>query len=373
MADDIGTVRASCLCGNIRYNIDLPRADYPLRAGFCHCNSCRHVSGTLCMTMVFPPKRFQPSAHLLNQMHSFQFSERCTQYSCTTCGSKMLERQGSHDLVDSQVTWGIMSGTLEKADGVFEVKYHCWIEDTLDGGFSDFFQPTKGDHPERWLRGEGQSEKSPLFWQSPTFLNAQPPPQDRLHAHCKCGGVSFYIARPSTQSALGKAPWPDVLIPFHSMAPKPQDGAWWLAAGGTKFLAGVCSCDSCRLACGVEWVEWAFVPVSDITLDADGRTSFSREFGKLKRYESSPGVRRYFCGGCAATIFWDGDERPDVIDVGVGLLDAAEGARAESWLQWRSQRISFREDAIPRAESLILAAENGMKQYGHKYQGIPFK
>jgi hypothetical protein len=39
-------------------------------------------------------------------------------------------------------------------------------------------------------------------------------------------------------------------------------------------------------------------------------------------------------------------ERPNVIDVAVGLLNAPSGARAEDWLSWRKREPSFGEDAV---------------------------
>ncbi|CAJ2503617.1 Uu.00g110110.m01.CDS01 [Anthostomella pinea] len=54
-------------------------------------------------------------------------------------------------------------------------------------------------------------------------------------------------------------------------------------------------------------------------------------------YRSSSGVVREFCDRCGATVFWHDGDRPELIDVSVGLLDAAEGARAESWLELEGQ------------------------------------
>ena len=79
-------------------------------------------------------------------------------------------------------------------------------------------------------------------------------------------------------------------------------------------------------------MEWAFIPAIDITLDSAGKEPFRTDFGTLKAYRSSRGVTRYFCNTCGATIFWTGESRPQLIDVAVGILDAEEGARAESWL-----------------------------------------
>jgi hypothetical protein len=78
----------------------------------------------------------------------------------------------------------------------------------------------------------------------------------------------------------------------------------------------------------------------------------------LKEYNSSPGCYRGFCGICSATIFWRSDERPYLIDVSVGILRAPEGSRAESWLQWWTDRVSFIEAAVDHA--LACKLENGL-------------
>ncbi|KAI7513807.1 hypothetical protein KC347_g1156 [Hortaea werneckii] len=140
------------------------------------------------------------------------------------------------------------------------------------------------------------------------------------------------------------------MIPEHETVQKPPPAAWWLRGNGTRYLAGLCTCDSCRLAAGMEWVQWAFIPTATISLDPSGRNPFPSEapfrFGTLNHYRSSEQATRYFC------------------DVAVGLLDAAEGARAEDWLEWRTERVSYREDAVPRAASLIYGLEKGLKAYG---------
>ena len=118
----------------------------------------------------------------------------------------------------------------------------------------------------------------------------------------------------------------------------------------------------------MEWVNWTFVPTIDVSLDAEGKTPYSVPFGSLKGYESSPGVTRYHCGTCGASVFFTADDREGLIDVAVGLLDAPEGARAETWLDWSTKRLSFREDALPRAESLTLGVEKGLEEFGKRQQ-----
>lgn len=119
---------------------------------------------------------------------------------------------------------------------------------------------------------------------------------------------------------------------------------------------------------GFEWIEWTFIPTSDISLDRDGKVPFSREFGTLKAFRSSDSATKRFCAKCGATVFWDGDVRPGLIDVAVGLLHASEGARAESWLEWASERVSFKEDAEMRASSLVKSVETGLGDWGKNVQ-----
>jgi hypothetical protein len=155
------------------------------------------------------------------------------------------------------------------------------------------------------------------------------------------------------------------MIPYHTKDPRisnPEDVKWWLRANDTKYLAGTCACRSCRLASGFEIQTWTFVPRSNVYfhLSTDGGDRDSGksvvlplDFGKLPKgilrsYESSPGVLREFCGKCGVTVFWHDKWRPGLIDVSVGLVHADEGARAESWLEWWIERVSFGDAEIDR-------------------------
>jgi hypothetical protein len=116
----------------------------------------------------------------------------------------------------------------------------------------------------------------------------------------------------------------------------------------------------------MEFQSWCFIPTIDISLDVAGKKPYSVPFGTLKAYQSSPDVTRYHCGVCGASVFFTCEDRTDLVDVAVGLLDAPEGARAESWLEWRMNRLSFREDAFPRAETLTLAMEEGQQAWAER-------
>jgi hypothetical protein len=62
-------------------------------------------------------------------------------------------------------------------------------------------------------------------------------------------------------------------------------------------------------------------------------------------FSSSPSVQRYFCSTCSATVFYTTEERPQCVDIAIGVLDAYDGARADSFLAWLyGTRIAFRKD-----------------------------
>lgn len=363
MATNTTTIKARCLCGNFTTDIPVGTKSLPLSAWMCHCDTCRRSSGTLCTTYLLPDNpSFQPDPSLLGRLKGYKSSENITRYFCPTCGCHVLWNGPEQD------TWDIPTGCLEKIDDVIQFKGHIYVKDTVDGGSADFITQHAGNPLSIHGTGSDSQELAP-GWRN----TSEPQSVDqhaRLHAHCACSGISFYIARPSTTSSDTAAPHPDVLVPSDSGPPNSHENeTWWLRAYKNKFLGGMCVCDSCRLVTGFEFVQWAFVPTSDITLDPAGKIPFSRSFGSLASYRSSDKATRHFCKDCGATVFWDGDIRPGLIDVAVGLLDAPEGSRAESWLEWATEKVSFREDAEHRSKSLLEAAERGLGEWGKTVQG----
>ena len=75
-----------------------------------------------------------------------------------------------------------------------------------------------------------------------------------------------------------------------------------------------CHCVQCRKISGHYWSATAVPRAALKLLSAHG----------LKWYQSSPHVRRGFCGICGSTLFWDNEER-DSISIASGTLDNAEG------------------------------------------------
>lgn len=92
MADETHTFKASCICGNISHEISIRKADLPLKGYMCHCDSCRHMTGALCLTVTFLPAYYEPARSLVDKLKGFQFSKRIIQYHCPTCGCQMMAR-----------------------------------------------------------------------------------------------------------------------------------------------------------------------------------------------------------------------------------------------------------------------------------------
>ncbi|KZF22881.1 DUF636 domain protein [Xylona heveae TC161] len=352
-------VKVSCHCQKNQSVIALDLSDLPLSANICHCDTSRHVSGVLGTISIKVPSG--PAS--LDNLTAFETSEFMTRYSCSTCGAQVF----AYDTRES--TWRVPTGLLDRTEGIFEIQAHMWVGDTRDGGMSDWIPSISGRPLSRWLEAP-EIEKSKELFESQTLGGKVPTmkfeDEDKIHAHCRCGGVQFYITLPDKASAEATSPWPDLIVPYHSGSPEnPENETWWLAANKTKYLAGTCACDSCRLTSGYEITPWAFIPKTNLVQLNGQPLEFS--MGTLKQYESSPGVYREFCSRCGATVFYHNDERPALVDVAVGLLHSTSGVRAENLLEWRTERVSFEEDAINR--SLVDGLREGLGSWGVQRQG----
>ncbi|KIY00606.1 uncharacterized protein Z520_03269 [Fonsecaea multimorphosa CBS 102226] len=277
--------------------------------------------------------------------------------------------------------WGVCSGVVDgvealiasSASSLERIVQHEFVGDTKDGGLAVCLASVDGRAIPLYLQGpdgalvkdstrellarvEGNSDattKGEVDEAAVMFGNPR-----GLRAGCHCGGVNFRITRPNALSKQCSSPWPDLLVPYHSSSSENQaDIKWWLRANDSKYLAGTCACRSCRLGSGFPIQAWAFVPKANI-LQLDGKP-LDYNMGTLKQIESSKGCFREFCSRCGATVFWHCLERPDLVDVSVGLLRASEGSRATTMLDWWTERVSFREEAFDKL--LIDNLEKGLQ------------
>jgi len=255
----------------------------------------------------------------------------------------------------------VATGVMSDVSGYVHIGSHLHVSETRDGGVASWIEVQDGD-PVTVYQGCGpESEIGDVSSDAlagdlkRSISIASFAPEDTLQASCHCGTVRFHVTRPDASSKFPRSNFPDLMIPYLSEDPvlkNPEDVKWWLKANDTKYLAGTCACRSCRLISGFEIQTWAFIPRSNIYFhvkDPAGKEVIPLDFktlqkGILKSYNSSPGVLREFCGTCGATVFWHDEHRPDLIDVSIGLLDADEGSRAENWLEWWTERVSFEEE-----------------------------
>lgn len=78
------TLDSTCLCGSTAHKLTLPAGSLPLKHTFCHCNSCRHFTGTLNLTVAVLPESYSPSTEFSSKLRIYDFSSRIAAYSCPT-------------------------------------------------------------------------------------------------------------------------------------------------------------------------------------------------------------------------------------------------------------------------------------------------
>ncbi|EXJ69004.1 uncharacterized protein A1O5_07939 [Cladophialophora psammophila CBS 110553] len=283
--------------------------------------------------------------------------------------------------VHTNDTWSVCSGVVDNveilgatsAPSLEKIVQHEFVGDTKDGGLAICLAQVDGPAIPLYLQGPDGAKveglTGGLFTRIDDISSATSKGEvnqirlasgdsSKLHAGCHCGGVNFLITRPNALSKQCWSPWPDLIVPYHSSSSENrEDVKWWLRANDSKYLAGTCACRSCRLGSGSPIQAWAFIPKANL-LQLDGKP-LDYNMETLKQIESSKGCFREFCRRCGATVFWHCLERPGLVDVSVGLLRASEGSRAMSWLNWWTERVSFREDALD--EMLIDNLEKGLQ------------
>lgn len=384
----------SCLCGASRQELTSHRP----RLLPSDAEMDRHSSGVLFISRLAVDP---PEPRKLSELSAYE-SDDGTRFFCRICGCHVFHNftvspalaSLAQDVGDVQPPAGpfaVATGVITESPVNRGDTSSGWpqMDDTRDGGLGPWLPMTE-------MKGWTQlpeTEPSKDFG-----LNSVP-------AVCGCGNVKLLIQRPRELVQLPYSPYPDLMFPYKT-TPKekldnPSDDKWYIrgTGEGAKYLAGTCACKSCRLSTGYEIQTWAFIPrvaisisippdaaatgstpntsardtkhtESYVPLDFEVLENLPAGRNPLRSYESSPGVFREFCHGCGATVFWHSEKRSDLIDVSVGLLQAKEGARAESLLEWWRDRCSFAEDAgLDRkgwvrtwAEDLIQGLEEGLKR-----------
>lgn len=249
--------------------------------------------------------------------------------------------------------WYIATSLVEAEEGTWDFQAHVNVESTGDGGLAMLIESAGGKRLTVWREKDTDAPEHAEMgdWRPSTGTDAEQNMEKngkesieegrRLHARCHCGGADFFISRPKDEKTfIGMA---------ESMRPK--DTRKWYAIHDV--------CNSCRLLSSNFVTSWFFPSPSSITL-ADG-SPYTPVFGTVKSYVSSKGILRTFCGKCGAVVAYQCEDRKDMVDIAVGLLDAeGGGVRKEDWLEWRVNKCAYEEDCVWRA--LLGSLKDGMKR-----------
>ena len=341
-------IKASCQCGQLTVKSTVPDERLPLDLYLCSCNTCRWLSGQLAISSVNLHQSLEVHGNVTRYATSTgaRGLDRCF---CPKCGTFVYE-----DCLDPERI-GLFGGAMEKADGLVKFKGIIYAASTVDGGLARwlpdhpaFVEDSKGDNvqhfvPPNAIRSSNQVDLSE------TLLGA-----------CLCGGYQFKTSRPNEASYDLSSEYSDSLIPRYEGKAhlNPKNEKWWIRSNGTKYAAAICACVDCRKSSGQDFVQWAFVPSVNI-FGKDG-SPFDPYGGTLTVYDSSEHGKRYFCKVCGANAFLLLKDRPDLIDVNVGLLRSKQGSLAEDWLEWFKQRIGFNEEG--QNTELVGALQAGIER-----------
>lgn len=305
----------------------------------CHCTDCRYVTGALFLSspeLAGPTP--QPPQDLLDRCVAYDTSPVRRRFFCKKCGSHVFvqETQGSR--------WWVMSGALEQAGSkdTARIVNHIFVRDTGDGGLVSKLLKPGGREVGAWEKRHGSRpvDAAELRSMAGNAESVAKMKNELLSVRCHCGGVDMKIARPDFN--------------------RDTQGVWdrYIPEEKDKYVAGLCVCRSCRLALGVSFQPWAYVPPTNVTLAANGKqvqfgaegessdSANAEKATTLRHFWSNKDTCRSFCGTCGATIFYWNDNRPQVVDVSVGVLRSDDGTMANKWLSWRKGGPSWREDCV---------------------------
>lgn len=344
MSHDTVAITSQCLCRAHTFTTSVKKSALPLTATSCHCDSCRHVTGALYLSVAPWPNQGED----LSSLQTHNFSDALVDYSCGTCGTPMFckrTRPGAKP--------NVFTGTLNDAPDLIRYGDHIFVRDTLDGGATEWLRKDHLDGGpvrrwEAWHESDGRlGDELPGSWPDPSNL---PRPSENVAPgstpfHCLCRGVNLAL-----RSAADLADTPREGLPFY------------IDPDTYKYLVTSCACESCRRSCGTDMVSWTYALLTHIEFPSrtGDSTSTTESFplsvsalreavsaetrdprlGTLALYKSSPDVERYHCSRCSAQVFYAVADRPDTIEISVGLLSHTSGARAEGLLRWDYESLS---------------------------------
>lgn len=287
---------------------------------------------------------------LSSSLARYEFTSNVSLLFCGTCSSPLFWEEYYKDKPE---VLDVFTGALDNATvkNLITFPDQIFVGDTEDGGLSQWLLNVNEDGIEsrRWKARAIKSEtfdndRPALVGASDEHLQS---PRD-IPIQCRCKGVDLVLRRS-----------PDEFSPTES-----GSLPFFVDPTTHRHIATFDACNTCRSMFGVEIVNWTFALLRQMhyashteqpgfpqsaqeLLKAVSGPDRDARLGTLSLYKSSPDVQRYFCSRCSASVFYAVDDRPDLVDVAVGLLDAPEGARAERDLIWNmGSRVGGEDDVV---------------------------
>lgn len=316
------SITAECLCRTHAFSTTISRSQLPLEGNVCHCGSCRHSTGGMCIVETTWPQSKEDVD--ISALQAYQFSENVTYRFCGVCSTLMF-----YESARLPKKLGVYSPAL-KDIGIELVRMarHIWVTDTLDGGASVWLRRPNEDGQEI-PRNHLRDQTLPSDWPGQARTKPEEPEQESLPIWCHCRGVQFSLNN------------------GHYEQRSIEDLPAFVDGETRKLMVTFDVGRAGRLHQGSEISNWALAEMANISQADGGRfprtaqelmesvdNGYSR-IGSLAYYQSSPGVQHYFCKTCSAAVFYTVDSIPDPIGVAVGVLESSNGARAENFLTWR--------------------------------------
>jgi hypothetical protein len=85
----MATVRGGCLCGGVRYEVQLPFSD----ANYCHCSRCRKHSGAEASVQVRVPREQFTLVSGEELISRYEPEDGAVRAFCSVCGSSLFGRR----------------------------------------------------------------------------------------------------------------------------------------------------------------------------------------------------------------------------------------------------------------------------------------
>lgn len=105
-------LKGQCLCGGVRYECSTE----PLTMKYCHCDTCRRVTGSAFNIGVGVPA---DDLKVIGKIQSYTHTNGSTREFCPVCGSPLFTRS-------PHIVW-IRAGSLDSSDGL-QPAAEMWTE-----------------------------------------------------------------------------------------------------------------------------------------------------------------------------------------------------------------------------------------------------